>query len=352
MASTSRSTRRALIVAAAVAGVTLIVLAFVYIPTLRASLVALRHLNWGFAVLAVMAESGSMAATARSQRRLIHVGGKEVPLSTAIGLTYASNALAASLPLAGAGVGAAFSYRHLRQRGIDSAVVSWALTLAGVVSSLAFALVMTVGALVSGKNGAVLVGLVGAAFNALPVLAVLAGLRFPAVRRLVDRVAAGVVGFSRRLFGRPRAEAADAFEDLLRRIVSLHATPRQYGLAFASAVRNWAADCLCLTCAILATGGHVPWRGLLLAYCLAKTTGSLGLTPGGIGIVEATLTAALVGAGMPGTQALPAVLVYRLISFWLVLAVGYTTIGPLARQRPADALVDDPIDDPIDERRR
>ncbi|WP_370073009.1 lysylphosphatidylglycerol synthase domain-containing protein [Streptacidiphilus sp. MAP5-3] len=78
----------------------------------------------------------------------------------------------------------------------------------------------------------------------------------------------------------------------------------------------------------------LPWRGLLLAYCLAKTAGSLGVTPGGVGIVEATLATALTAltaAGMPANQALPAVLVYRLISFWLLLAVGWTVLALLTR---------------------
>ena len=54
----------------------------------------------------------------------------------------------------------------------------------------------------------------------------------------------------------------------------------------------------CLACAIHATGQPVPWHGLLLAYAAGAAVGSTGLTPGGFGLVEATLTAALVGVGM------------------------------------------------------
>ena len=79
----------------------------------------------------------------------------------------------------------------------------------------------------------------------------------------------------------------------------------------------------------------MPWHGLILVYCLAVTAGSTGLTPGGIGVVEATLTAALVAAGMPAKYALPAVLVYRLISLWLVVGVGWLIAYRLTRGHEA-----------------
>lgn len=333
MASIRPDARRAATLGAVCAALAVVVTVFATVPALRRSLAALGHLRWQFAALALVAEFGSMVAMARSQRRLLGVGGSPVPLRTAVGVAFGYTALATSIPVAGAGVGTAFSYRYLRRRGVDTVVVSWALTLSGVSAALSLAFVMVVGAAIPGRPGTFLVGLTGAAVYALPMLSVVCALRFPAVRRFVNRTVALAVGGSRRLFHRPRAEAAHAFEELLQRISSLRATRRQYGLAFLSAVRNWVADCNCLACAIIATGSHVPWRGLLLAYCLAKTGGSIGLTPGGIGVVEVTLTAALVASGMSAGPALTAVLVYRLISFWLVLVAGYVTLALITRRQ-------------------
>ena len=53
--------------------------------------------------------------------------------------------------------------------------------------------------------------------------------------------------------------------------------------------------------------------------------GSIGLTPGGLGVIEAALAAGLVAIGVTGHHALAAVLLYRLISFWLVMADPYLT---------------------------
>jgi len=101
-------------------------------------------------------------------------------------------------------------------------------------------------------------------------------------------------------------------------------------------LRNWTADCVCLGAAIAVTHTAVPWRGLILAYCLAMAAGSFGITPGGVGVVELTLTASLVAAHVPAERALPAVVIYRLVSFWLVMAVGWILVVGLSRHGRGD----------------
>jgi putative heme transporter len=69
----------------------------------------------------------------------------------------------------------------------------------------------------------------------------------------------------------------------------------------------------------------------------------VGLTPGGLGVVEAVLSASLVALGIKGHSALAAVLVYRLISFWLVMSVGWAVVAILTRARnPLPVEHDDP----------
>jgi uncharacterized protein (TIRG00374 family) len=103
-------------------------------------------------------------------------------------------------------------------------------------------------------------------------------------------------------------------------------------------VTNWLADAGVLAVSILAIGVTVPWRPLLLVYGLATVIGSLGITPGGIGLVEGTLCLGLVRTGVPATLALAAVLLYRLVSFWLVMAAGWLTLLYLRLERPAQAV--------------
>ena len=60
---------------------------------------------------------------------------------------------------------------------------------------------------------------------------------------------------------------------------------------------NWVADCGCLALSFLAVGARVPWRGLLLAYGAGQLATILPITPGGLGVVEGSLTVALVTFG-------------------------------------------------------
>jgi uncharacterized protein (TIRG00374 family) len=62
----------------------------------------------------------------------------------------------------------------------------------------------------------------------------------------------------------------------------------------------------------------VPWHGLLLAYGAGIAVQSFSVTPGGLGVTEGTPSLALIAAGMRASRALAAVLLYRLVSFWLV----------------------------------
>jgi putative heme transporter len=90
---------------------------------------------------------------------------------------------------------------------------------------------------------------------------------------------------------------------------------------------------LCLAFSIKAAGAHVPWWGIVLAWAAGAGGSSLNLTPGGLGVVEAALTGALVALGVPANQALTAVLVYRAISFWLAIAIGWPIYWRLRREQ-------------------
>ena len=71
-------------------------------------------------------------------------------------------------------------------------------------------------------------------------------------------------------------------------------------------------------------GSLVPWRGLLLAYGAGQLAANLPVTLGGLGVVEGSLTIALVFYGGDQEATVAAVLLYRIISFWMMLAIGWT----------------------------
>ena len=99
------------------------------------------------------------------------------------------------------------------------------------------------------------------------------------------------------------------------------------------ALANWLADAAVLAVSIRAAGAAVPWHDLLLVYGTGIAAQSLNITPGGLGVTEGTLSLALVATGLGASQALAAVLLYRLASFWLVALAGWL-VAALAAASP------------------
>jgi len=90
-----------------------------------------------------------------------------------------------------------------------------------------------------------------------------------------------------------------------------------------SSLGVWAFDCAALAASFTAVGVRVPWRGLLLTYGASQLAVNLPITPGGLGVVEGTMTIALVAFGGAEHDIVPAVLCYRIVSFWGFLPVGW-----------------------------
>ena len=85
---------------------------------------------------------------------------------------------------------------------------------------------------------------------------------------------------------------------------------------------RWVLDYLTLLAALTAVHASPRPSTVLLAFCAAQFLGTLPLTPGGLGFVEAGLTGTLVLAGVPAGAAVVATLGYRLVSFWLPIPAG------------------------------
>jgi uncharacterized protein (TIRG00374 family) len=81
-------------------------------------------------------------------------------------------------------------------------------------------------------------------------------------------------------------------------------------------------DYFALLCALRATGASPNPALVLLAYAATAVIALVPLTPGGIGIVEASLSGLLVLAGVGSASAIIATLAYRLVTYWLPIFAG------------------------------
>lgn len=298
------------------------------------SLGLLATADWWWVGAAIVAQAVSMGAMARQQRRLLGVGGSRISLSGVIATTYAGNAISVGLPLAGPAAATLFAMRRFVALGADASVAGWALAVSGVFSSFALVAVVALGAVVSGSGFAVVTASIGVLGGAVPLAVLLLSLRREGPRQLLEKLGARLVAGVQKVAGKPEGDPEEIVAEQLDEVTALEPDRPTLWIAALLAVLNWLADAACLALAIVAVGGHVPWEGLLLAWAAGTAVASLGLTPGGLGVVEATLSSALIAAGLVGSTAIAAVLVYRIVSLWLVLAAGGLTLlalgGPKA----------------------
>jgi uncharacterized membrane protein YbhN (UPF0104 family) len=89
---------------------------------------------------------------------------------------------------------------------------------------------------------------------------------------------------------------------------------------------------LCLDASVKALGGSVALASVAVVYLTGSAVGSIVPTPGGLGAVEAALSAGLTAAGLHGATAVSAVLLFRILTFWLPVPVGWGALSYLQRK--------------------
>ena len=301
-----------------------IYLVFPAITEVLASWPRLSTLNPWWLFAAIGAEIAHFACTFALQRLALRTKAW-FPVITS---TLAGNAITLIMP-GGAAVGAAVQFRMLATSGMDTTETVGGLasfSLLGVGGLLAlpvFALpVILLGAPVDrGLEHAALLGAVGfvafAAFGAVV-------LTYDAPLRWAGRAAQYAANWVRRR--RPPLERLD--ETLLAQRNQIRAAlGQQWWQALLLSAGRLAFDYLCLLLALRATGSHPRPSLILVAYAVAGIIGMIPITPGGLGLVEASLTGLLVLAEVNSSQAVLATLTYRIASYWVPLLAGPVAYG-------------------------
>ena len=235
----------------------------------------------------------------------------------------AGNAISLIVP-GGAAAGAAVQFRMLAVSGMDASDAVGGLTafsflgIGGLLALPLFVLPAVVfgSPVASGLSDAAIIGAVGfvlfagfgAVVMAFDVPLRYAGLAAQYLRNRLLRKRKPISGLPERLLEQ---------RNLIRAVLGqkwLEATLLSAGrLVF---------DYLCLYFCVRAVGSHPRPSLILLAYAVAGVIGLVPITPGGLGIVEASLSGFLVLAGLNGAEAVLATLAYRLASYWLPMMAG------------------------------
>jgi uncharacterized protein (TIRG00374 family) len=293
----------------------------------------LGDLDWPWLVLGVVAEAGAITSFALLQGRLLESGRVKVGPGALVSITLAGNSINNSLP-AGAAFATVYAFRQYRFRGADDELAGWTVFATALAAAVTLAAFASLGLAIAGAEGASL-NLVWVTLFTLVVLVALGGVVLLVLRRrdlLTKALALGVRAAQRLSWGRGE-DPLEVATGIRRRLTAV--TPSRWELVQVHgwALGNWVLDCACLAAAFAAVGAPVPWRGLVLAYGAGQLAANLPITPGGLGVVEGSLTIALVAYGGAEATTVAAVLVYRIINFWISLPVGWLAAGALAVQR-------------------
>ncbi len=283
-------------------------------------------LNWWWVPPAFAVEIASYVAFAAMQWNLLMAGHLRPPWWTLLKLTFGSQALTNSLPIGNA-VATVYGFRWFRRFGADNTLAVWAMAGTLVASVVSLSLVAVIGlGFAAGE---------GASYDLVPVLigafavALALGSLF-----VYERPLHAVVSFCLRasvaLTGRPRGDVHEQVNQIMAWMTAIRLSWTQIGSIVWWGSLNWLLDCACFAMMFRAIDAPIPWGGLLLAYGAGQLAATLPITPGGLGVVEGSITVALVAFGGAEASTAYAVLLYRIISFWFILALGWLLIGEMA----------------------
>lgn len=270
-----------------------------HLPSPAAIWTQLREASPAWFLAAAVAQFASMYAFSEQQRQLLAGFGVRMRAVVSVGMSYARSAMTTALP-AGSAISAGYAFKQFRAHGADESVAAAVMLLSGVASVVGLGL------------------LYASAWYPLTAAAIgIAALVWALRRGPITHAAQPIPATTRGRLGQLAALAG--------------AVPgRQWARVVVLAAINWLCDLACLLAAIHAVGLTLAPQAVATAYLAMQLVRQIPLTPGGIGVIEASLILALTAAGATQVPAAAAVLIYRLISSWTIIPIG---LACLAAQR-------------------
>jgi putative heme transporter len=293
---------------------------------LAAAVRQLGHLDAAWLAAAVVAEALSLWTFAYLQHRVLRLADTMIPMPALMVLSLANLAIANTVPGEPV-VSSAYRYRYYRRRGASGAAAGWTIFTVLIMQAIGMSLLLLVGVVVAlagvtsaADAGVTVVGL------AIVAAAIAVLMRRDALLRVVGALVRGV----RRGTGHPRGSLGARIDATLARMREIPLSTRSGVGLVGLGTGLWFCDFLCLVCAFGTVHARIPWYGVLLAYGAAQVVGSLPVVPGGLGIFEGSLAVILAAYGAGRVPAVSAALAFRLVNYWLTIAVGWASFGVIA----------------------
>jgi glycosyltransferase 2 family protein len=106
-------------------------------------------------------------------------------------------------------------------------------------------------------------------------------------------------------------------------LVALAHEPKRLGVILLGCAGTTLGAAIALWASVQAFGGHVTFVAVTVVTMVGGTLASAAPTPGGVGAFEAALIGGLAAFGLPAAIAVPSVLLYRVLTCWIPVFVGW-----------------------------
>jgi uncharacterized protein (TIRG00374 family) len=304
--------------------VALLVIEFLVVPKLVGAsrhLDLLARLKVGWLIAGVVLEAGSFLCYALLTRTLLPGGGPG--LSRLVRIVFSTTAISHVVP--GGAVGSAgLGYQLLTTNGVDGTDAGFALATEAVGSAIVLNALLWIALIVS-------IPLAGLhpIYVAVALVGVLGLFAATALVYTFTRGEERSVRVVRALGHRIPRVGADRLEHIVRQlgdsVADLGRDRSTLRMAILWSALYWLLDAASLWSFLAALGRLVDPFELLAAYGIANVLAVIPITPGGLGIIEASAGTLLVSFGVPGSVATYGVLGWRLVNYWLPIPIGAGT---------------------------
>jgi len=267
--------------------------------------------NWGWAVVALVLSAITFIAAAWSLSGFVP---EHIPLRrTVLAQLAGSFATLVSPPTIGS---IAINVRFLQKAGLHPALAAASVGVAQVMAFVFHILLLLLFGIAAGTQADhtfdppqwVVIAVVALAVVALALLAV------PAVRRLIVK------------------RVQPTLKEVIPRLVTVIQRPIKLLEGIGGILLLNGAFIGVLYVCVIAFGGSMSIAVVAVVYLAGATLGQAAPTPGGLGAVEAALSAGLTAGGLDGGTAVSAVLLFRVVTFWLPTIPGYWSFNWLTKK--------------------
>jgi len=290
----------------------LVYVAYPFISTAPTFFSELRHANWSWALLGLAVSALTYLGAAGALWACTDGTVSFWRLSIA----QVANTFAATTTPAGVG-GLALSTRFLQKSGLSAVRATAAVALQQSVQVIVHLTLLIFFSAVAGASTDL--------SHFVPSATML---------YLIAGVALGIVG-TFLLVPKLRMWLATSMRprlaEVTRDLAKLVSEPKRLALILLGCAGTTLGAALALWASVEAFGGDTTFVTVTVVTMVGGTLASAAPTPGGVGAVEAALIGGLAAFGLPAAVGVPSVLLYRILTCWLPVFIGWPVMRWLTK---------------------